>query len=187
MKFGYARVSTTAQDLRLQIDALVACGCEEIIEEHASGARVERPALDSLLDRLDGDDELVVWRLDRLGRALPHLVNLVEGLGRRGVKFTSLHERIETGSANGKLQFHLFCALAEFERSLIAERTRAGLDAARRQGRQLGRPRALTSAQVQKAREEIEARRETVTSMARLFGVDRRTMGRSLLAELQLG
>lgn len=171
MKIGYARVSTNGQELRMQLDALRAAGCERIYEEKASGAKADRPVLERVLKRLRPGDELVVWRLDRLGRALGHLVALVEDLGARGVAFSSLHERIETGSANGKLQFHMFCVLAEYERALISERTKAGLEAARRQGRFLGRPAALTNAQIEHARTEIAAKRSTQRTMATIRSV----------------
>jgi DNA invertase Pin-like site-specific DNA recombinase len=130
LKIGYARISTNGQELRMQLEALRAAGCEKIYKETASGAKPERPVLEKLLKSLKPGDELVVWRLDRLGRALGHLVTLVKELGQKGVAFSSLHERIDTGCANGKLQFHMFCALAEFERALISERTKAGLAAA---------------------------------------------------------
>ena len=163
----------------MQLEALRAAGCEKIYRETASGAKLDRPVLDKLLKRLKPGDELVVWRLDRLGRALGHLVVLVEELGQKGVGFSSLHERIDTASANGKLQFHMFCALAEFERALISERTKAGLDAARASGKRLGRPNALTAHQVEKAREAV-AGGATVAATARKLGVHPRTLHRAL-------
>ncbi|EIS1986554.1 recombinase family protein, partial [Salmonella enterica] len=139
-RIGYARVSTDDQNLHLQRDALVAAGCEIIYEDKASGKSTARPELDNCLKALRPGDTLVVWRLDRLGRSLGDLVKVVTNLiDERGVGFLSLQEQIETNSASGKLIFHVFAALAEFERNLISERTRAGLDAARARGRKGGR------------------------------------------------
>jgi len=133
-KFGYARVSTLEQDEALQHDALTAAGCERIFADKASGKLEHRPALDALLDQLRPGDTVVVWRLDRLGRSLRHLLEVVSELERRGVAFQSLTEVIDTSTPGGKLVFHLFGALAEFERELIRERTMAGLAAARAAG-----------------------------------------------------
>lgn len=142
-RLGYARVSTDDQRLDLQRDALTRAGCADIYEEKVSGKSADRPALDYCLRALSAGDTLVVWRLDRLGRSLPDLVRIVGELEQRGVGFESVTERIETGSATGKLTFHLFSALAEFERNLIRERTQAGLAAARARGRKGGRKPAL--------------------------------------------
>jgi len=139
-RIGYARVSTDDQNLDLQRDALRQAGCSTIYEEAASGKNAVRPELEQCRKALRAGDTLVVWRLDRLGRSLPDLVQIVADLEQRGVHFESLTEKIETGSAAGKLQFHVFAALAEFERGLIRERTRAGLDAARARGRAAGNP-----------------------------------------------
>jgi DNA invertase Pin-like site-specific DNA recombinase len=149
---GYARVSTTDQQPQLQVDALTAAGCYRVFAETASGARTDRPTLEQLLDQLrPGDtlvvrpgDTLVVWKLDRLGRSLRHLVDTVTGLAERGVGFRSLQEAIDTTTPGGKLVFHVFAALAEFERDLIRERTAAGLAAARARGRRGGRPSVMT-------------------------------------------
>ena len=140
MKIGYARVSTDDQHLDLQRDALSAVGCERIFEDTASGAKAARPGLAEALDYARAGDVLVVWRLDRLGRSLSDLVRIVGDLERAKVGFESITERIETSSAAGQLVFHVFAALAEFERRLIVERTRAGLAAARSRGRHGGRP-----------------------------------------------
>jgi DNA invertase Pin-like site-specific DNA recombinase len=126
---GYARVSTTDQQPHLQVDALPAAGCYRVFTETASGARADRPALEQLLDQLRPGDTLVVWKLDRLGRSLRHLVDTA--LAERGVGFRSLQEAIDTTTAGGKLAFHVVAALAEFERDLVRERTSAGLAAAR--------------------------------------------------------
>ena len=141
MKLGYARISTAGQDTALQLDALKAAGCERIFEDTESGAKAgaERPGLAEALKFARPGDALVVWRLDRLGRSLPDLVKIVADLERQGTGFHSLQENIETHSAGGKLVFHIFAALAEFERNLIRERTKAGLAAARARGRKGGR------------------------------------------------
>ena len=141
---GYARVSTRAQDLALQLDALERAGCERVYEDVGSGTIRRRPQLDACLDYLRAGDTLVVWRLDRLGRSLRHLVELVGVLREREIAFRSLTEAIDTNTSAGRLQLHLFAALAEFERELIRERARAGREAARARGRLGGRPKALT-------------------------------------------
>jgi DNA invertase Pin-like site-specific DNA recombinase len=131
---GYARVSTTDQQPQLQVDALTAAGCYRVFTETASGARPDRPTLEQVLDQLRPGDTLVVWKLDRLGRSLRHLVDTITGLADRGIGFRSLQEAIDTTTPGGKLVFHVFAALAEFERDLIRERTSAGLAAARVRG-----------------------------------------------------
>jgi len=139
---GYARVSKQAQDIQLQLDALKNVGCYEsnIFVDHASGAKSERPGLTNCLDTLMAGDTLLVWRLDRLGRSMPHLVTLIEGLKKRKVGFRSLCDGvIDTTTASGELIFNIFSSLAQFERRLIQERTRAGLNAARTRGRKGGR------------------------------------------------
>ena len=139
-RLGYARVSTADQSLDLQTDALERAGCVELFTDVASGSKSQRPGLAAVLEALEPGDTLVVWRLDRLGRSLPHLVATVNGLNERGVHFHSLGEAIDTSSATGELVFHIFVALAQFERRLLQERTRAGLEAARARGRKGGRP-----------------------------------------------
>jgi DNA invertase Pin-like site-specific DNA recombinase len=145
MKIGYARVSTRDQNLDLQLDALKNAGCERIYQEVASGSKAARPALDELLGQLRAGDVLVIWKLDRMGRSLKHLVELVGHLMDRNVGLLSLHDPIDTTSAQGRLMFNLFASLAEFERELIRERTQAGLSAARTRGRVGGRPKGLSS------------------------------------------
>src|SRR4029453_14172599 len=140
LAIGYARVSTQEQDLALQLDALRAAGCERIYTEKASGAQRDRPQLQAALDYMRADDTLVVWKLDRLARALRQLLDTVETLHARQMGLRSLTEAIDTSTPGGTLVFHLFGALAEFERSLIRERTRAGLAAARARGRPRGPP-----------------------------------------------
>jgi DNA invertase Pin-like site-specific DNA recombinase len=143
MLIGYARVSTDDQNLNLQRDALNGAGCERLFEDHASGSQPHRAGLGLLLEVARAGDTVMVWRLDRLARSLKDLIALVERLDAAGIGLKSLHEQIDTSSSGGKLVFHLFGALAEFERTLIRERTRAGLSAARARGRQGGRPRAI--------------------------------------------
>ena len=144
MKIGYARVSTRDQNLNLQVDALKAAGCERIYQDVASGVKTARPALDELLGQLRKGDVLVIWKLDRMGRSLKHLVELVGSLIERKVGLLSLNDPIDTTNAQGRLVFNLFASLAEFERELIRERTNAGLSAARTRGRIGGRPKGLT-------------------------------------------
>ena len=180
MHIGYARVSTEDQDTRLQLDALTDAGCERIYQEAVSGGKRERPELAKCLDALRRGDTLTVWRLDRLGRSLKDLVGMVSDLEARGVAFSSLSEAIDTGSAGGKLIFHVFAALAEFERSLIRERTRAGLAAARARGRKGGRPRKMSADQVRKAKAMLLDPYMTKGEVARHFKVTRMTLNKAL-------
>ncbi len=143
MKLGYARVSTKDQHLELQIDALTKAGCEKIYQDIASGARTERPALNEMINNLRPGDMLVIWKLDRLGRSLNHLISLVNGLMEKKIGLQSLHDPIDTTTAQGRLSFNLFASLAEFERDLIRERTQAGLSSARARGRNGGRPKGI--------------------------------------------
>jgi DNA invertase Pin-like site-specific DNA recombinase len=140
MLVGYARVSTADQTLDLQKDALEKAGCDRIFTDTASGAKAERIGLDEAINYVRKGDTLVVWRLDRLGRSLPHLIETITGLNNRGIGFKSITESIDTTTSGGKLIFHIFGALAEFERDIIRERTQAGLTAARARGRKGGRP-----------------------------------------------
>ena len=171
MHIGYARVSTEDQDTRLQLEALTDAGCERIYQEAVSGGNRERLELAKCLDALRSGDTLTVWRLDRLGRSLKDLVGMVSDLEARGVAFSSLNEAIDTGSAGGKLIFHVFAALAEFERSLIRERTRAGLAAARARGRNGGRPRKMSPDQVRMAKAMLLDPYMTKGAVARHFKV----------------
>lgn len=175
-RIGYARVSTDDQHLDLQREALQRAGCSLIYEETASGRNAQRPELDQCLKALRPHDTLVVWRLDRLGRSLQDLVRIVDSLEGRGVHFESLGEKIETGTATGKLQFHVFAALAEFERSLIRERTCAGLAAARARGRRGGRPRKLSEKQVRTIKSLLRDPNVCVAEIARDYGVSRTTI-----------
>jgi len=179
---GYARVSTDDQNLDLQLNALRIAGCEELFEDTLSGATESRPGLDAALAELTEGDALVVWKLDRLGRSLSHLIRVINELGARGVGFRSLSESIDTTTAGGRLVFHMMGALAEFERSLITERTRAGLDAARARGIRLGRPTALSTSQVGHARLLMNGG-ESAASVARSLNVGRSTLYRALQEE----
>jgi len=152
MKIGYARVSTKDQSLNLQKDALRKAGCEKIYSERISGANTERPELKDLIGQLRQDDIIVVWKLDRLGRSLRDLVDLVSKFQSMGVGFKSLQDNIDTTTPTGKLTFHLFAALSEFERDIISTRTKAGLEAARARGRFGGRPKGLSKKARDKAR-----------------------------------
>lgn len=175
-RIGYARVSTDDQNLDLQRDALSSAGCCSIYEEAASGKNANRPELEHCLRALRPGDTLVVWRLDRLGRSVPDLVKIVAELEQNGVGFESLQEKIETGSASGKLVFHVFAALAEFERNLIRERTRAGLVAARARGRKGGRKPALDVKQIREVRALLKDPQITVSDAAKRYGVSRTTI-----------
>ncbi len=143
MQIGYARVSTKEQSVDLQVDALRRAGCAKVFQEVVSGAKAERPVLETLLASLRPGDVLVIWKLDRLGRSLRHLVELAATLMDEEVGLRSLNDPIDTTTPQGRLAFNLFASLAEFERDLIRERTQAGLVAARARGRQGGRPKGL--------------------------------------------
>ena len=175
MLIGYARVSTDDQTLDLQRDALQGAGCERIFEDTAGGS-AERPGLRDALDHLRAGDTLVVWRLDRLGRSLKDLIARAEALRTQGVGLKSLKEAIDTDSGSGRLIFHIFGALAEFERALIRERTRAGLQAARARGRQGGRRKRLDTGQRVHAVELYRSRRHTVKEICALMGISRATL-----------
>jgi DNA invertase Pin-like site-specific DNA recombinase len=177
---GYARVSTTDQDAALQLDALAAAGCYRVFTDTMSGSLERRPELDKLLDQLRPGDTFVVWRLDRLGRSIRHLIDQLQVLADRGIGFRSLQETIDTTSPGGRLVFHVFAALAEFERDLIRERTNAGLQAARARGRHGGRPPQLTADQVKAARRMYEQQDMTVAQIGEVLGVSRTTIYRTL-------
>ena len=181
MRIGYARVSTDDQTLDLQRDALKHARCREIYEEQASGKNTARPQLESCLKSLREGDALIVWRLDRLGRNLADLVRLITDLEQREINFESLTEKIETGSPAGRLVFHLFAALAEFERNLIRERTVAGLKAARARGRKGGRPIKLSLKEIKTIRALLKTADMPVAEIAARFGVARSTLYRTIL------
>ena len=182
MLFGYARVSTQDQELNLQLDALLAYGCSQVIEEKVSAAK-DRPALNGLLQQLRAGDTLVVWKLDRLGRSLKNLVELVTSFQDNKIQFVSLQDHLDTTTAQGRLMFNLFASLAEFERDLTRERTNAGLAAARARGRQGGRPPGISK----EAQSKAEAAKTLylqkdmkVEDIARLLAVSRATIYRYL-------
>ena len=184
MNIGYARVSTDEQNLELQLHALKLAGCDSVFEDNGvSGATIRRPGLTDALASAGQGDVLVVWKLDRLGRTLSHLIETINGLGDRGIGFRSLQEQIDTTSAGGRFNFHLLASLAQFERELISERTIAGMASARRRGKHIGRPRKLTPQQVDHALDMIESGRETRAAVAELFGVDVATLRRAMRGE----
>jgi DNA invertase Pin-like site-specific DNA recombinase len=180
MLIGYARVSKQEQHLELQLDALKAAGCEKIFVEKASGAQRERPQLQAALDYMRADDTLVIWKLDRLARSLKQLIETMEKIQARQIAFRSLTETLDTGSVGGKLVFHIFAALAEFERGLIRERTLAGLAAARERGKLGGRPLALSEADLQIARTLLKDPKIPVSEIAKRLGVSSATLYRHL-------
>ena len=175
-RIGYARVSTDDQNLDLQRDALQQVGCGVIYEEAASGKTAARPELEQCRKALRAGDTLVVWRLNRLGRSLPDLVQIVTELERGGIGFVSLTEKIETCNATGKLVFHMFAALDEFERNLIRERTQAGLAAARARGRKGGRKPKLDDKQIREIKALLREPDIRVADVARRYGVSRTTL-----------
>ncbi|GAA5237054.1 recombinase family protein [Verticiella sediminum] len=178
---GYARVSTEDQNLELQTRALQRSGCDQIYTDHGvSGAVTSRSGLTRALRALRKGDKLVVWRLDRLGRSLIHLVQLLDRLGQRGVAFCSLCEHIDTATSGGRLVFHMMAALAEFERSLISERTRAGMAAARARGKHVGRMPSLSPEQCARARQLVEVEGVPKEVVAAQYGVQPRTLARLL-------
>jgi len=180
MRIGYARVSTEEQNLRMQLDALHAAACDRVFrDEGISAVARERPGLKRALRRLVPGDVLIVWKLDRLGRSLAHLIDVIGDLRDAGIGFQSLQEQIDTTSAGGRFYFHMLAALAEFERELIVERTRAGMAAAKRAGVRLGRPPKLTGEQIDKAREWIAAGKSVAAAADRL-GVHQTTLARAL-------
>lgn len=183
MIIGYARVSTGEQRLDLQLRALESAGCSRIYTDHGqSGSSFERDGLEAALECLKPGDTLVVWRLDRLGRSLSGLIGLMEQLGRREIHFRSVMESIDTGTSGGRLMFHMIAALAEFERGIISERTRAGMAAARARGKTLGRPRALTEADLRQSLYEIDCQSIAPKIVAARLGVSVRTLQRHVEA-----
>jgi DNA invertase Pin-like site-specific DNA recombinase len=182
MLVGYARVSTQDQNPALQRDALAAAGCDKVFEEKASGAQRDRPQLMAALEYMREGDALIVWKLDRLARSLKQLIETVELLEERGIGFRSLTEAIDTTTSGGKLVFHIFAALAEFERGIIRERTTAGLAAARARGRVGGRPPALTASDLAQAKALLADPEITVKQIAARMGVSVSTLYKHLPA-----
>jgi len=179
MNIGYARVSTADQNLDLQNDALDSAGCDKIYTDKMSGAKTVRPGLDQILGILRKGDTLVVWKLDRLGRSLTHLIQIMNILDERGIYFRSVQESLDTSTPGGKLIFHVFGALAEFERDIIKERTLAGLAAARARGRKGGRPRKLSKKQVEMAKKLMEDPAIPIAEVCRTMGISKATLYRS--------
>jgi DNA invertase Pin-like site-specific DNA recombinase len=179
---GYARVSTTEQDLALQTDALLSAGCKKefIFVDKASGAKEQRSGLDKCLQQLKAGDTLLVWRLDRLGRSMPQLVSLIEELRKKGIGFRSLCDgAIDTTTASGELVFNIFSALAQFERRLIQERTRAGLSAAKSRGKESGRPKICSKdPQVKMAKRMYLDKSLSITDICKTLQISRATFYR---------
>lgn len=180
MKIGYARVSTEDQKLDLQLDALRAMGCARIFKEKKTGASRHRPVLQKMLDSLQAGDVLMVWKLDRLGRSVQDLVNIVAELKTRGIGFHSLSDAIDTEQASGKLLFHIVGAIAEFERALISERTRCGMQAARKNGKRLGRRKVLSAWQIECAQRMANVDHRPMMEIAACLKVGRTTIWRAL-------
>ena len=172
MLVGYARVSTTEQVLDLQTDALLSARCEKIFSDTISGTKSDRPGLTQALEFCREGDTFVVWKLDRLGRSLKHLIETVEDLKNRGIGFKSIQEAIDTSTPTGKLYFHVFCALAEFERDLIRERTLAGLEAARTRGRKGGRRRVISERKIQAGVELALDKNRSVGEICETLGIN---------------
>ena len=178
MLIGYARVSTQDQTLALQQDALTKVGCEKIYIDTASGAKAERKGLEEALSYVREGDILVVWKLDRLGRSLPHLIETIKTLEKRKIGFKSLTENIDTTTSGGKLVFHIFGALAEFERDIIRERTQAGLLAARSRGRKGGRPKSLTGKKIAMAKALYADKNHSIRDICKTLNISRATFYR---------
>ena len=179
MKFGYARVSTKDQNLALQMDALKREGCQTIFQEKMSGTKSNRPELRKMMEQLRADDVIVIWKLDRLGRSLRDLVNLVNEIQTKGAGLKSLNDSINTTTPHGKLTFYLFAALAEFERDMISERTKAGLAAARARGRKGGRPKGLSKAAKDKAmiaKTLYEQREMSISEICKYLSIAKSTL-----------
>ena len=172
---GYARVSTADQNPELQLDELKEVGCPRVFKETATGAKTDRPQLEKCLDHLRDGDTLVVWKLDRLGRSLKHLIATIHDLQERGVAFRSLKENIDTRTPSGKLIFHIFGSLSEFERDLIRERTAAGIRAARARGRKGGRPKLLSPEKAKLAQQLYDSREHQIDDILKILGIGRTT------------
>src|SRR6267154_1954683 len=185
MLIGYARVSTQDQTLNLQKDALEKIGCTKIFTDVISGATTERQGLDEALAYVREGDTLVVWRLDRLGRSLKHLIETITNLNNRKIGFKSITENIDTTTSGGKLIFHIFGALAEFERDIIRERTKAGLLAARARGRKGGQPKALNPKQAAIAQQLYDAKTTPITEICKTFNISRSTLYRYIKVEVR--
>ena len=181
MIYGYARVSTTDRQVTdLQVDALRAAGCEEIFEDQISGVKDDRPGLTRLLNSVAAGDTVVVWKLDRLGRSVPHLLTLIEEFKKRQVSFKSLTETIDTETPSGSFLVTVLCALSAMEREILIQRIRAGLTAARDRGRIGGRPTSITSEQISLARQLLQDPQNSVASICRSLGIAKSTFYRKI-------
>ncbi len=176
MLIGYARVSTDDQNLNLQHDALKNAGCEKIFDDQITGSKIQRPGLEAILEFARTGDVIVVWRLDRLSRSLKDLIEVVALLDSKKIGLRSLHESIDTSSSSGKLIFHIFGALAEFERNLIRERTHAGLVAARARGKKGGRPKKLSPDKRKLAIQLYQSKQHSIKQMCELLDVSKPTL-----------
>lgn len=176
MLIGYARVSTDDQNLNLQHDALKNVGCERIFDDQVTGSKIQRPGLEAAIEFAREGDVFVVWRLDRLSRSLKDLIEMVALLDSKKIGLRSLHESIDTSSSSGKLIFHIFGALAEFERNLIRERTYAGLEAARARGRNGGRPKKLSIDKAKLAIQLYESKQHSIKKICDLIGISKPTL-----------
>lgn len=185
MNIGYARVSTVEQNLDMQLDALHNEGCKDIFQDKVSGTQSDREGLEKALEYMREGDTLVVWKLDRLGRSLRHLIEIINQLNKNNMFFRSLQEKIDTSSSGGKLIFHVFGALAEFERDMISERTRAGLQAAKKRGRLGGRPKKLDAKETALAKSLMEDESNSIGDICDLLGVSRSTLYRYLQNEVE--
>ncbi|QDP72187.1 recombinase family protein [Legionella israelensis] len=176
MIIGYARVSTDDQNLHLQNDELKKAGCEKYFEDKVTGSKIDRPGLDAAIDYAREGDVIVVWRLDRLSRSLKDLIQVVSDLESNGIGLKSINESIDTTSSSGKLIFHIFGALAEFERNLIRERTHAGLKAARARGKMGGRPKKLNAEKAKLAQDLYNEKTRTIKQICELVGISKPTL-----------
>ncbi len=176
MKIGYARVSSDDQNLDLQFDALKKAGCKKVFDDRITGAKAARPGLDKLMEIAREGDVIVVWRLDRLGRSLKNLIELVNRLEKEGIGLSSIQEKIDTTSSSGKLIFHIFGALAEFEGALIKDRTHAGLAAARERGRTGGRPKALDAKQQKLLFKLYNSKEHSISEICSILNISKPTV-----------
>jgi DNA invertase Pin-like site-specific DNA recombinase len=176
MLIGYGRISTKEQKIDLQKDALTAASCEKSFFDVTSGAKSKRPELDKLKEQLRKGDTLIVWRLDRLGRSVKDLVEWVNWLESKGIGFKSLQENIDTTTPTGKLVFHVFASIAEFERNLIQERTRAGLEAARTRGRVGGRKKSLDEVKHKALKQLYEGKMHSISDLCKMFDISKQTL-----------
>lgn len=184
MNIGYARVSGNHQNLDMQLDALTRADCIQIFQEKVTGKRADRPELDKMLEMLRSGDRVVVYKLDRIGRSLKHLIELVEHFNEIGVEFVSLHENIDTSTPTGRLFFHIMAALAEFEREMIVERTSTGLAAARARGKNGGRPR-IDKKQIDKALKLYDSKTHSIAEIVKLTGISHQTLYRYIKSRSQ--